>query len=267
MFQSPGKIAFQLGSFSVHWYGLFIGLGILLCYLYAIIEARRKGVSVKNIDDMAFWVIISGIIGARLYYVLFNLSYFSDYPLEILQIWKGGLAIHGALIGGALAYFIFAFWRKISWTVYADIIIPGVLLAQAIGRWGNFFNNEAFGTPTSLPWKLYIPEQFRPDAYIDFAYFHPAFLYESLWNFVGFAVLFILSRKIRGRKQHAGIVLYIYLIWYSFGRFFIEFLRTDSLYIWQFKAAQIISFILFICGVVGLLFLFKKHKIQSFDKQ
>lgn len=264
MFESPGAIAFNLGSISVHWYGILIGTGIVLAYLYAFFELRRRKLDIKPVDEMAFWIIIGGVIGARLYYVLFNLPYFVSHPLEIVQTWKGGLTIHGALIGGALVYFIYIFRRKLSWTLYADIIIPGILLAQAIGRWGNFFNNEAFGGPTTLPWKLYIPEAFRPESSVDFSYYHPTFLYESLWNFAGFAVLVFLSRKFYPNKNYpTGLVFFSYLIWYSCGRFFIESLRADSLYLGPFRAAQIASILLFLFGLIGLIFLNKRATIKG----
>ena len=204
----------------------------------------------------------AGIIGARLYYVLFNFSYYSAHAGEILQVWKGGLAIHGALIGGAGAYFLFVWRRKIPALLYADIMVPGILFAQALGRWGNFFNNEAFGRPTSLPWKLFIPEQFRPSQYADFSYFHPAFLYESIWNFVGVAVLVWM---LRGTRKN-GKIFFLYLIWYSFGRFFIESLRTDSLYFGQLRAAQLASAVLFLGGILGLLILRKKTIIKPLNK-
>lgn len=259
MFQSPGSILVKLGPLSIHWYGVLIGAGILLCYLYITAELKRRKIDAKYLDNLAFWTVLSGVVGARLYYVIFNLPYFSQSPLEIFQIWKGGLAIHGAFLGGALSVIICARRYKLPFLLYADAIAPSVLFAQALGRWGNFFNNEAFGTPTSLPWKLYIPEQFRPARYIDAAYFHPTFLYESLWNLAGFALLVYLSRKFK----KPGAVLCVYLIWYSAGRFFIEILRTDSLYFGQLKAAQIASAVLFFAGLLGLIALKRKHVIQQ----
>ena len=260
MFQSPGSIALQIGPLAIHWYGIVIGVGIVLCYLYILSELRRRGLTEKPIDDMAFWLVLSGIIGARLYYVAFSWEYFSVYPMEILKIWKGGLAIHGALIAGAITYAIYMWNKKLSWKGYLDIMLPGILLAQGIGRWGNFFNNEAFGTPTSLPWKLFIPEQFRPSQYIDSSYFHPTFLYESLWDIAGFILLAVLSRKWfpKGAGINAkipnGSIMALYFIWYSFGRFFIESLRTDSLYLGPLRIAQLMSATLFCMGIFLLVF-------------
>lgn len=258
MFQSPGPIALQIGPLSIHWYGVIIGAGILLCYWYATSEARRRGLSKEPIDDMAFWVILAGVLGARLYYVLFNFSYYAENPAEILQIWKGGLAIHGALLFGAAAYFFYCARHKLSAFLYVDVMIPGILLAQALGRWGNFFNNEAFGRPTNLPWKLFIPEENRPEGLSDFSYFHPTFLYESVWNLIGFFLLIFFSR-LRRNDKNAGRVLFSYLIFYSFGRFFIESLRTDSLYIGPLRTAQVISVLLFLIGLFGFIVGLKKR--------
>lgn len=260
VFQSPGAIAFEVGPLPIRWYGLLIGAGILLCYAYVMGELKRRGLNRRSIEDMAFWVILSGVVGARLYYVGFNWLYFSAHPGEILQIWKGGLAIHGALLGGAAAFFFFVRRARIPWARYADAIIPGVLLAQAIGRWGNFFNSEAFGRPTDLPWKLFIPQASRPAKYVDFSYFHPTFLYESLWNFLGFLFLVFLTRKFNPEPsirspQPSGLIFCAYLMWYSFGRFFIEGLRTDSLYLGPLRVAQLVSAALFLVGLLGLLFL------------
>lgn len=261
MFKSPGHLVFQIGPVSVHWYGIIIGVGIILSYIYALREAKRRGIETKHIDNMAFWLILAGVLGARLYYVLFNFRYFSENSLEIFQIWRGGLAIHGALLLGALAYFIYIKIHKIHWLLYADVVMPGVLLAQALGRWGNFFNSEAFGRPTDLPWKLFIPFAKRPEGFEDFEFFHPTFLYESIWNLIGFVVLVFLARKIfraNSGNSFYGIILCAYLIWYSFGRFFIEGLRLDSLYFGQFRAAQVISIILFVIGLVGMIYKAKK---------
>lgn len=256
MFQSPGHIALQLGPLTIHWYGIIIGLGIVLSFIYALNEAKRRGLDRKHIDNMAFWVILAGVLGARMYFVVFNLSYFLENPGEILAVWKGGLAIHGALLGGAAAYFIYIKLQKIHWLLYADVLMPGVLLAQAFGRWGNFFNSEAFGRPTDLPWKLFIPAGKRPAGFEQFDFFHPTFLYESLWNLLGFIVLVWLSRKIykTESKKMYGTILCAYMVWYSFGRFLIESLRMDSFYLGQFRVAQIASIILFIVGLVGLIY-------------
>lgn len=240
-----------------------------------VTELNRRKLPQKPVDDMAFWLILSGVIGARAYFVLFNLPYFSAHPLDIFKVWQGGLAIHGAIIGGAATYFVYIFKHKLNWKLYADVIMPGVLLAQALGRFGNFFNSEAFGGPTNLPWKLFIPLGNRPIGFENIEFYHPTFLYESLWNLVGFGVLVLLARAIYKTKEgdrvqgtgdwgdFAGAIFYSYLIWYSIGRFFIEGMRLDSLYLGQFRAAQVVSVILFTFGIIGLIFLYKKATIHS----
>ena len=272
MFTSPGPIAFSIGPRDVHWYGIIIGLGIVCAYLFAEREIARRGGEKKHIESMLIPLVIAGVLGARLYYVLFNLSYYLARPLEILALWRGGLAIHGALIGGALAFFIYMRRHKLSWLLYADALMPGILLGQGIGRWGNFFNSEAFGGPTDLPWKLFIPENLRPAHYSAVEYFHPTFLYESLWNFVGFALLVILARKLYPKIQapvaasHShrapGIVFFAYCIYYSLGRFFIEALRTDSLYIGPIRTAQLASVVLFVTGCIGLILIIRAGRMR-----
>lgn len=268
MFTSPGAVAFQIGPVRVFWYGILIGSAIAAAYTYVHFEVRRRNLNMKPIEDMAFWLVLAGAVGARLYYVIFNASHFFKNPLEILKVWRGGLAIHGALIGGAIAYFIYTGIKKISWVIYADCIMPGILLAQAIGRWGNFFNSEAFGGPTFLPWKLFIPEANRPQQFADFSYFHPTFLYESLWNLIGFAILVFLSRRkwVGGKKTPNGVVFSVYLIWYSIGRFFVEGLRLDSLYFGSFRAAQLASILLFCVGIFLLRFFIGGNTIKYTSK-
>lgn len=262
MFQSPGPIAFSVGPITVHWYGILIVIGIISAYVYALFEAKRRNLEQKIIDEIATWIVLGGVIGARLYYVLFNLTYYIDNPLEIFQIWKGGLAIHGALLGGAAVYFLTMWRKKLSLFIYADVIIPGLILSQAIGRFGNFFNNEAFGTPTSLPWALFIPADMRPLEFTEFAFFHPTFLYESLWNFIGFIVLVLVSRK-KTFMNAPGSLLALYMIYYSFGRFWIEWLRTDSLFLGPLKAAQVVSILAIIGGLVLLNSLLRRRRVDS----
>ncbi|PIQ78485.1 prolipoprotein diacylglyceryl transferase [Candidatus Peregrinibacteria bacterium CG11_big_fil_rev_8_21_14_0_20_46_8] len=259
MFQSPGQVAFSLGPLTVHWYGLFIALGILVAYLYARSEFRRQQIAVHHLENLFFYMVVAGIIGARIYYVLFSLDFFLAQPLEIVQIWHGGLAIHGALIGGGLALLAYTRKHHLHLIRLLDAFLPGVLLAQAFGRWGNFFNSEAFGEPTNLPWKLFIPLENRPLGYEEFDFFHPTFLYESLWNFIGFGVLAYIARH----TKRPGLVSCGYLMWYSFGRFFIEGLRLDSLYLGSIRIAQLVSALLFVAGLVGLRFVMQRGKIKD----
>lgn len=262
MFTSPGPIALQLGPLMIRWYGIMIVTGIICAYFLAIKLAKKRGIEARHIEDMSLWLIVSGVVGARLYYVLFSLPYFIEHPGSILQIWQGGLAIHGALIGGAIAFFVYCKKHKISWLQFADVLIPGIAVGQAIGRWGNFFNSEAFGGPTNLPWKLFIPPELRPVEFASVEFFHPTFLYESLWNLLVFALLMIVFRK-HSSQKHQGRMLFLYLIAYSVGRFFIEGLRTDSLYIGPLRTAQVMSLTLCIAGIIGLIFTRKEHSIKD----
>ncbi|MEK7528535.1 MAG: prolipoprotein diacylglyceryl transferase, partial [Patescibacteria group bacterium] len=235
-------------------YGILIGLGIVAALTYAIVESRRRGMDTEVLYDLGFWIVLCGILGARLYYVIFEWELYARQPLESLFIWRGGLAIHGGLIGGVLALVVFARIKKISVPAYMDILAPGLILAQAVGRWGNFFNSEAFGRPTDLPWKLFIPLQSRPTEFIASEYFHPTFLYESMWNLLVFVLLVIVTRRIYhgGSGRPAGAVFSWYLILYSLGRFFVESFRTDSLMLGSLRAAQVVSLALFIAGLVGI---------------
>ncbi len=262
MFQSPGSIAFTLGPLSVHWYGILIVLGIIAAYSYALLEAKRRGLSAKIIEDISVWCVIGGVLGARIYYVLFNLSFYLQNPIEIFSVWKGGLAIHGAILGGAAVFFFLMRKHKLSPLSYADVIMPGILLGQAIGRWGNFFNSEAFGAPTDLPWGVFIPTDLRPVDLTDYALFHPTFLYESIWNLIGFFILVWLSRKHRIMAS-PGAILAIYLIYYSLGRFCIEQLRTDSLWLGPLRAAQVVSVCALIGGIVLLKWVLARRKVNE----
>lgn len=275
MFTSPGPIAFSIGPRDIHWYGILIGIAIICAYILAEREVARRGGEKKHIESMLIPLVICGVLGARLYYVIFNLGYYFAHPLESLALWRGGLAIHGALIGGAIAFFIYIHRHKLSWRLYADAIIPGILLGQGLGRWGNFFNNEAFGGPTDLPWKLFIPEAFRPAGYGAVEYFHPTFLYESLWNFVGFVLLIILARRLYPSTQKSdavsspsqthlpsGLIFFTYCIYYSLGRFFIETLRLDSLYIGPLRTAQLASAVLLVTGLIGLILTLRAGRMR-----
>jgi phosphatidylglycerol:prolipoprotein diacylglycerol transferase len=172
-FASPGPILFELGPFIVRWYGLLIASAVLIGVSLSQDLAKRRNVNPDLLGDLAIWLVLSAIPAARLYYVLFEWEQYSKRPDQIIAIWNGGIAIHGAIIGGTLAALIFARLKKVSIWQLADLVVPSLILGQAIGRWGNFFNSEAFGRPTNLPWKLYIPPQQRPLEFINFEYFHP----------------------------------------------------------------------------------------------
>ena len=181
-FTSPGEEIFKLGSFRLKWYGVLIATAVLIGVNLSMRLAKSRNVDPEAIADLAIWLVLGAIPAARLYYVAFEWQNYSQHPEQIIKIWEGGIAIHGAIIGGSIAAIIFAKLKQISFWQLADIVAPSVALGQTIGRWGNFFNSEAFGRPTDLPWKLYIPKDRRPFEYLNFDYFHPTFLYESLWT-------------------------------------------------------------------------------------
>jgi phosphatidylglycerol:prolipoprotein diacylglycerol transferase len=257
-FQSPGPILFELGPLTIRWYGLLIASAVLIGVMLSQSLAKRRRINPDLIGDLAIWLVIAAIPCARLYYVIFQWQDYAQHPADIVAIWKGGIAIHGAILGGTLATLLFARFHKISVWQLADVIVPALALGQAIGRWGNFFNSEAFGRPTNLPWKLYIPPSSRPIEYLDYEYFHPTFLYESLWNLLVFGLLIFLffwGWRHRDRFK-VGTLSLVYLIAYSIGRFWVEGLRTDSLMLGPLRMAQVISIVLIVVGVAGLLWLY-----------
>ncbi len=253
MFASPGPFVLQIGPLSIRWYGLLFATGVLLGTWLAQREAIRRGEDPDQLLNVIVYGVMAGLIGARLYYVLFNWGYYGSRPLKILAVWEGGLAIHGGLLAGGLTAVIYSVRKRLPVLTYLDIMAPSAPLGQAIGRWGNFFNQEAFGTPTDLPWKLYIEPYHRPPDLATFEYFHPTFLYESLWNFLVFAILYFLLR--RRLQRISGALLLCYVGLYSVGRFFVEGLRIDSLMLGPLRAAQVMSLALIAVSLVGLAWL------------
>ena len=252
-FTSPG-VGFPIGPLNVRWYGLLIASAVLIGLTLAQRLAQSRQLSPDLVGDLLIWLIVGAIPGARLYYVLFQWPYYSQHPDQILAIWRGGIAIHGAIIGGTLAAILFSRVKRCSFWRLADIVAPSLILGQAIGRWGNFFNSEAFGSPTDLPWKLFIPEGRRPTGFESVGYYHPTFLYESLWNLMVFGLLMALFVKFPKAKR--GTLLLVYAIAYSTGRFWIEALRTDSLMFGPLKMAQMVSLVGIILGGAGLTWLY-----------
>ncbi|MGH7408415.1 MAG: prolipoprotein diacylglyceryl transferase, partial [Candidatus Methylomirabilales bacterium] len=209
MFRSPGAIAVHIGPLSIRWYGVLIALAVLVGTTLAQREARRKGLDPDPLTNAIVLAIICALVGARLYYVAFNWDYYAANLAKIAAVWEGGLAIHGGLLGGLLGGGAYALRRRLPLSRYLDICAPSLILGQAIGRWGNFFNQEAFGAPTSLPWKLYIDPPHRPASLQASEYFHPTFLYESLWNLVTFAILYYGLRKRMARTPGALFLTYL----------------------------------------------------------
>lgn len=226
----------HLGPLYLHYYGLIIMIGALLAAWLASVQAKRNGEDGDTIWDMLPWVLIAGIVGARIWHILtppasmvaqgLTTHYYLTHPLDAIAVWKGGVGIPGAIVGGVLAIFIYTRVKHLRFSCWLDYIAPGLALAQAIGRWGNFVNQELYGSPTDLPWKLYIDPAHRISGYENQAYYHPLFLYESIWNLINLSVLLLLSRKWKDTLKDGDIFL-IYLVIYPVGRFFLEFLRLD----------------------------------------
>jgi len=261
-FQSPGPDIVSIGPITLRWYGLLIASAVLIGVSLSQYLAKRRGIDPEKVGDMVIWLVLAAIPCARLYYVLFEWSSYASRPGDIIAIWKGGIAIHGAVIGGTLAAYLFAKFNKLSFWQLSDIIAPSLILGQAIGRWGNFFNSEAFGAPTELPWKLFIPLARRPAGYQEFEYFHPTFLYESLWNVGVFALLMaIFFWGLRNpSKFRAGTLFLVYMIAYSAGRLWIEGLRTDSLMFGPLQIAQMVSLAGIGLGWAGLIWTYGMGK-------
>ncbi|MBI4785039.1 MAG: prolipoprotein diacylglyceryl transferase [Oscillatoriophycideae cyanobacterium NC_groundwater_1537_Pr4_S-0.65um_50_18] len=262
-FSSPGPILVDWGFITLRWYGLLIASAVLIGVSLSTYLAKRRGVNPDLIGDLVIWLVLAAIPAARLYYVAFEWKSYAQNPAEILAIWHGGIAIHGAILGGTIATLIFSRLNRVSFWQLADLVAPSLILGQAIGRWGNFFNSEAFGRPTDLPWKLYIPPAQRPPGYTQFDYFHPTFLYESVWDLGVFVLLMTLffrglSRLPKGgtTRPKVGTLILVYLVAYSLGRFWIEGLRMDSLMFGPIRTAQAISLIGVFLGTAGLIWLY-----------
>lgn len=260
---------FNIYGFSIKWYSVLILIGIIVGFILADREARKFNLPKDFVFDLGFWVVIFGIIGARLYYVIFNFGLYKNDLLEIFKVWNGGLAIHGGIIAGLITLIIYCKIRKVSPFRMADIVAPSLILAQAIGRWGNFFNSEAHGPATTLLnlQNLHIPKFIIDGMKINGIYYHPTFLYESLWCLLGFIVILLVRKFYKYLKS--GQLTCVYMMWYSVGRIFIESLRTDSLMLGNFKVAQLISIIMFLVGLVGFVYLCfnRLKKGQYYDKK
>ncbi len=262
VFTSPGPIVFQVGPLVVRWYGLLIAGAVLLGVSLSSRLAVRRGVDPDLIGDLTFALILGAIPSARIYYVLFQWQDYVGHPERMVAIWEGGIAIHGAILGGMLAAWGFARWKQVSFWLLADIVAPALILGQAIGRWGNFFNSEAYGAPTDLPWKLFIPSDRRFMGFENEAYYHPTFLYESGWNLMVFGLLLWVFLRLDDRVR-PGFVFSMYTIAYSVGRFWIEGLRSDSLMAGGLKMAQVVSLLGIVLGAIGMWVFSKKEKTSK----
>lgn len=252
----------QIGNFSLRWYSLFILIAVVISTFFIIKEGKRFNLTKDFIINLLFWTILVGIIGARIYYVAFSWDYYSNNPDDIFKIWEGGLAIHGGIIFGVATIIIYCKRYKVNSVRLLDIVIPYMLFSQALGRWGNFFNQEAHGPVTSLETlkNLHIPEFIINGMYINGNYYMPTFLYESIWCIFGFILLIIIRRH---KYIRLGQQFGIYLLWYSTFRFFIEMYRQDSLMFNGFKVAQLVSIVLFIIGLAIVLIQSRKPRLEE----
>ena len=256
-------------SFHIYFYGILIMLGVVAAAFIGQAEAKRRGINPDYIWDALFWLVLAGIVGARLWHIFtpppsmvaqgITTAWYFAHPLDMINIRNGGLGIPGAIIGGALALWLYCRSKKLSFLVMVDTVIPGVALAQAIGRWGNFFNQELYGRPTNLPWKIFIDPAHRIQGFENDAYYHPLFLYESLWNLLNMAILLWLGRRFE-KWLKAGDLFYIYMIMYSIGRFSLEFLRLDASQVAGINFNQ--TFVIVVAVVAGVL-LFLNHRPRT----
>ena len=266
------RVAFKVFGLEIYWYGVIITLGIILAAIYTIWRAQEIGIGVDHVSDIAIFTIIFGVLGARFYYVLTSLDQY-DSLKDAFAIRDGGLAIYGGIICGSATVYAVCKIKKLNWRAMFDCIAPGVMIAQAIGRWGNFFNVEAYGAPTKLPWRMCsgtIANELLLEGQIDLVQYsqilngslgvHPTFFYECIWNVLGFILINIFYKK----KKFDGQIMLMYLAWYGFGRMFIEGLRTDSLYVLGFRISQVVGFLCFvICTALIVYVIVRMRKEES----
>jgi len=267
MTEGISRTAFEIFGIAIYWYAIIIVSGVVIAMWLSAREAERVGLKEDDVTDFMLAGLPIAFIGARLYYVLFNIGPYLNDPIQIFNLRSGGLAIYGGLIAGGLWLLFFCQRNFIPTWRFLDIAAPSVLIAQAIGRWGNFINQEAYGPVTTRSFleNLHIPDFIINNVYIDGAYRQPTFLYESVWSVIGFILLLLLRRK-KGLFKEGEVAL-SYVIWYSFGRFFIEGLRTDSLYLFSsIRVSQLLSLVLFLASWIFLIWRRKRNKqLKDYD--
>lgn len=246
------RTAIHIGSLTIYYYSILMFCAVVVAYFLITKEGKKRKIDKDFLTNLVFYCVIFGFLGARVYYVLFNIDYYAQNPVDILKVWEGGLAIHGGLIAGFLTLLVYCKKQNKNILKITDIAVVGILLAQAIGRWGNFFNKEAHGPITTLATlkSEHLPKFIIDGMNIEGIYYQPTFLYESIWNVFGFILLLIVRKN---KKLKVGTLSGIYLSWYSFGRFFIEYFRTDSLMLGPIKIAMFVSFLLFITGILLII--------------
>lgn len=264
VFNYIDPVAFNLGPLSVRWYGIIIAVGILLGYFVAQRALVKAGLHKDTLVDIIFYSALFGFIAARIYFVIFQWPYYVENPSEIIKIWHGGIAIHGGLIGGFIAGVIVCKVKNLNPFQIGDIVAPSIILAQGIGRWGNFMNHEAHGGPVSRAFleKLHLPNFIIENMCINGQYYHPTFLYESIWDVAGFIILVNIRKHLK-----LGETFFLYLTWYSIGRFFIEGLRTDSLMLTSnIRVAQLVSILLILISISLIVYRRIKYNPPLYSK-
>lgn len=269
------RYGLHIGALFIHFYGVIIMLGVVAASLLSRRRAKEKGLDPDQIWDMLTWLLIAGIIGARLWHVFtptpslvaqgITTKYYLTHPIAILMVWNGGLGIPGAVMGGALALFIYVRKYKQSFGVWADIIAPGLILAQAVGRWGNFVNQEVYGAPTNLPWAIFIDSMHRLPEFQNQAYYHPLFLYESLWNLAIMGLLLWLSKRLVGWLRTGDVFLF-YMIGYPVGRVLLEFLRLDSAQVAGINANQTVMGIIALAAALAIVLRHTLNKPKTVEE-
>lgn len=264
VFNYIDPVAFNLGPLSVRWYGIIIAVGILLGYFVAQRALVKAGLHKDTLVDIIFYSALFGFIAARIYFVIFQWPYYAENPSEIIKIWHGGIAIHGGLIGGFIAGVIVCKVKNLNPFQIGDIVAPSIILAQGIGRWGNFMNHEAHGGSVSRAFleQLHLPNFIIENMYINGQYYHPTFLYESIWDVAGFIILVNIRKNLK-----LGETFFLYLTWYSIGRFFIEGLRTDSLMLTSnIRVAQLVSILLILISISLIVYRRIKYNPPLYSK-
>lgn len=254
------RIFISIGPINIYWYSVLIVVSIIIGMYFSLKQAKYNGLTKEFLYDLIFYLIPVAIIGARVYYVIFNFSLFKDNLLDIFKIWEGGLAIYGSVIAAIIFIIYYCKKKDKSILLTLDTLAPYLILGQAIGRWGNFINKEAHGALTTYEYlkSMYLPNFIIEGMNINGSYYIPTFLYESLWNFLGFIILLIIRKKNKYRNK--GILVFIYFIWYGIGRFFIEGLRTDSLYLGIFRISQLVSIVLILIGIIGIIYIVRSDR-------
>jgi phosphatidylglycerol:prolipoprotein diacylglycerol transferase len=251
----------EIGPVAIGWFGFFLALAMAIGLIVSCRMARRRGLDPTEMLRGGELALLGGLLGARLYYVAFTWEHYARTPWKVLAIWEGGLALHGGILGGVLVGLAYGTCKGLLVPAYLDVAAPGLALGQAIGRWGNFFNEEAFGTPTALPWRLYNSPPHRPLQFVADDYFHPAFLYESLWDI---AVALLLVAWLRRRLARAPGALFIaYLGLYSIGRLFVEAIRTDPLMLGPLRVSQLVSLLTMAFALFGVPLLLKRGRVTE----